>query len=209
MSATGQNRKNIHKRTKGNQPMDRRIQKTRKAIFDAFTLLLSTKSYDKITVRDLTEAANIGRSTFYAHFETKDGLLKAMCVDLFDHVFAADLVAEASHDFSYSQRNAKSMLTHILYHLLDDGARLRKIFACESSDLFWQYFRRPFTELVTEQLLPMANQNALQLPKDLFVDHLTAGFGEVVRWWFKTGLTASPEQVEEYFEITAFPFLKS
>ncbi len=209
MSATGQNRKKIHKMHKGNQWMDRRIQKTRKAIFDAFTVLLSRKSYDKITIRDLIEEANIGRSTFYAHFETKDDLLKAMCVDLFDHVFATDLVAEASHDFSYSQRSAKIMLTHILYHLLDDAIRLRKIFACESSDLFWQYFRRPFTELVTEQLLPMANQNALQLPKDLFVDHLTASFGEVVRWWFKTELTTTPEVVEEYFEITAFPLLKA
>lgn len=188
--------------------MDRRIQKTRKAIFDAFTALLSRKSYDKITIRDLIEEANIGRSTFYAHFETKDHLLNAMCVDLFDHVFAKDLSAEASHDFSFSQRNAKIMLTHILYHLQDDAPRLRKIFACESSELFWQYFRRPFTALVIEQLLPMANQNALQLPKELFVDHLTASFSEVVRWWFKTELTISPEEAEHYFEITVSPLLQ-
>lgn len=187
--------------------MDRRIQKTRNAIFTAFTTLLARKSYDKITIRDLIEEANVGRSTFYAHFETKDDLLNAMCVDLFDHIFATDLKAEESHDFSDSQGNAKIMLTHILYHLLEDAPRLRKIFACESSGLFWQYFRRPFTALVSAYLLPMANQKALQLPQDLLTDHIAASFIEIVRWWFQTDLAASPETVENYFEITVFPLL--
>jgi AcrR family transcriptional regulator len=202
----GQNNKIIHKERK---TMDRRIQKTRKAIFDAFTVMLSRKSYDKITVHDLIEEANIGRSTFYAHFETKDDLLKSMCIDLFEHIFATDLKSEKSHDFSDSQRNAKIMLIHIFYHLLDEAPRLKKIFACESSDLFWQYFRHPFEKLVTDYLLPMTNENAFKLPKELLINHIAASFIEIVRWWFHTDLTDSPETVENYFEITVFPLLKA
>ena len=66
--------------------MDRRQKRTRKAIFIAFNELLSNKAYDKITVQEIISAADIGRTTFYAHFDTKEALLEALCEDLFLHI---------------------------------------------------------------------------------------------------------------------------
>jgi len=100
--------------------MDRRQQKTRDAIFGAFTTLLSSKNYTKITVQEIIDEANIGRSTFYSHFETKDDLLKEMCTDLFNHIFSNGLNTESTHDFSLADGNPNSMITHILYHLRDN-----------------------------------------------------------------------------------------
>ena len=67
--------------------MDRRQLKTRKAVLIAFEDLVSRKRYEQITVQDIIDLADIGRTTFYAHFETKDSVLDAICTDLFSHIF--------------------------------------------------------------------------------------------------------------------------
>ena len=67
--------------------MDRRQLKTRKAVFDAFEKLISEKKDADITVKDIIDAADIGRTTFYAHFKTKESVLEELCADLFDHIF--------------------------------------------------------------------------------------------------------------------------
>ena len=82
------------------------------------TELLSKKSYTKITVQEIINEANIGRSTFYAHFETRDELLKELCTDLFTHVFSQTLSSEHTHDFSASAGDPGAMIVHILYHCL-------------------------------------------------------------------------------------------
>ena len=66
--------------------MERRRKKTRAAILAAFQELLACKRYENITVQDIIDAADVGRSTFYTHFETKDMLLRAMCEDIISHV---------------------------------------------------------------------------------------------------------------------------
>ena len=65
--------------------MDRRQSKTRKAVFNAFVELLSEKGYSNTTIQDIITRADIGRSTFYSHFETKDDLLNALCESIFEH----------------------------------------------------------------------------------------------------------------------------
>ncbi len=55
--------------------LDRRIQKTRSALREAFFELVLTYSYDEIKVADIIEKANVGRSTFYQHYKSKDDIL--------------------------------------------------------------------------------------------------------------------------------------
>lgn len=61
---------------------DRRVGKTRRGLKDALTDLILERGYEAVTVQDIIDRADIGRSTFYAHFIDKDDLLMAILSDL-------------------------------------------------------------------------------------------------------------------------------
>jgi hypothetical protein len=54
---------------------DRRIQKTKQLLADSLSQLMREKEFDTITIQDIVDKANVGRSTFYAHYESKEKLL--------------------------------------------------------------------------------------------------------------------------------------
>ncbi len=61
---------------------DRRVGKTRRALKEALTDLIFEKGYEAVTVQDVIDRADVGRSTFYAHYLDKDDLMTALLRDL-------------------------------------------------------------------------------------------------------------------------------
>lgn len=66
----------MEKHTK--RKIDRRIEKTKQSLYNAFVTLVQKKSYSSITISELTEVANIDRRTFYLHFTCLDDIAKEM-----------------------------------------------------------------------------------------------------------------------------------
>ena len=174
--------------------MDRRQKKTRQAVYDAFTSLLEKKSYSNITVQEIIDEADIGRSTFYAHFETKDDLLRALCAEIFDHVFSEHLTQEESHDFSHNLRDLKSEITHILYHLQDSRKYIRSILSCESGEVFMLSFRTQLEKIFEGELA----HGRSEIPMEYLRDNMVWDFAETVRWWMKHP-HYSPEEISDFF----------
>lgn len=180
--------------------MDRRQQKTRAAIFRAFGILLERKNYNHITVQEIIDEANIGRSTFYAHFETKDELLRAMCTDIFHHVFSEEPSREKSHNFSTGNYNIEQKISHILYHLQDNRKNLKGILSSESGELFLQYFRQYLSEMFRDYII----SQKLPAPQEYVQNHVVCSFAETVRWWITEHSSYEPEEVTSFF-LSAIP----
>lgn len=181
----------------GQNILDRRQQKTRDAIFEAFTRLLAQKSYSRLTVQEIIDEANIGRSTFYAHFESKDELLREMCTDLFAHVFSGSLHSEKTHDFSLKSKDPEAMIAHILYHLRDNKKNILQILGSESGELFTGFFRQYLNQMLSRGLietLPVRD-----VPEDFLINHLSSSFIGMVQWWIANSLEQSPEQLAAWF----------
>ena len=176
--------------------MDRRQRKTREAVFRAFTGLLKEENYSKITVQQIIDRADIGRTTFYTHFETKDALLESFCADIFDHVFSENLYKEKTHDFSHDH-DIRAKLKHILYHLQDHMEYLPGILSGESRDIFMGYFKDRLKELFSCVKAPYE----ASVPHDYMLNHLVSDFAEAVQWWSKNN-QYSPEDISGFFFST-------
>ena len=174
--------------------MDRRQKKTREAIFQAFRTLLEKKKYDSITVQEIIDEANIGRSTFYAHFDTKDELLRALCTDIFHHVFT-ELLPEEEDGNSSRYRNLELKLGHILYHLKENKNNIKGIIAADEDGLFMSYFKQYLIELFTQY----EDIFRVDVPNDFLIHHLVGSFAETVKWWVGEDTKHTPEEVARYY----------
>ncbi len=173
--------------------MDRRQKKTRYAIYSAFTELLKKKAYSKITVQEIIDLADIGRTTFYAHFETKDDLLRNLCSDIFDHVFSEDLGSEKTHDFS-KHHDTRAMITHILYHLQEHMDYLPGILSGESDEIFMGFFKEYLKKLFSQS----GYSEKCSAPREYILNHMVCDFAETIRWWTRNR-QYSPEEISSYF----------
>lgn len=185
--------------------MDRRQQKTRVAIFNAFQTLLETKRYNHITVQDIIDEANVGRSTFYAHFETKDALLKAVCEELFGHIIDSAIDQNHTHGLYSDEQAPQSVFCHLLQHLEKNDNNLLGLLSCESSDLFLRYFKDSLNQLVELQLQRNGYHSNKALPQDFLINHISGSFVELVLWWLQNKKKHTPEELDCYFSAVIEP----
>ena len=185
--------------------MERRRKKTRQAILAAFQSLLANKRYENIIVQDIIEEADVGRSTFYTHFETKDTLLRAMCEDMFAHVLE-DVSDEGSHDFSHDADNPSVIISHMLYHMQDQQKNIRSLLTCESRDLFLRYFREKLSETLTARGHVLLCEH--RLPTDFLINHITGSFVLMVEWWMQGGCRQTPEEMTEMYAAVIAPIFR-
>lgn len=179
--------------------MDRRQQKTRNSIFRAFISLLSEKHFNQITVAEIIEKANVGRATFYSHFETKDFLLKELLKELFEHIFESDEGIENAHSHIFDCDAPDSVFLHLLLHLKNNDNNILELLSCPNNDLFLGYFRENLKELVKNQLSGFKLKKPDNIPYDFWINYISSAFVETIRWWVDGKMTENPETLTDYF----------
>ena len=178
--------------------MDRRQKKTRVSIFTAFCELLSKKHYNQITVGEIIERADIGRATFYAHFETKDYLLKELCEELFCHIFDCTEQGNEKHNHIFSCNAPNSVFLHLIQHLQNNDNNILALLYCDNNDLFLGYFKSNLKELIKRQLHLFPNKTT-NVPIEFWINHISSTFVETVKWWIDNGMKETPYDLSNYF----------
>jgi AcrR family transcriptional regulator len=178
-------------------PTDRRVRRTRELLRRALLSLIQEQGYDRITVQDILERADIGRSTFYAHYRDKDDLLRAGFEDI-----RAALAAE--HDAAEKGTATKveflqpmlAVFRHVGAHRHFWGPLSRK----GGADLVTRILHQSVSDLAREHLrskFPDATANQMQL--EAAIQFLTGACMGVLIWWLEDD--AVPYSAEEIHSI--------
>lgn len=179
--------------------MDRRQRKTREAIFHAFTELLFKKHYNQITVGDIIDCADVGRATFYSHFETKDFLLKAFCKELFCHLFDAQNGTGHDHKHIFDCDSSESVILHLFRHLQKNDNNILTLLSCQNNALFLSYFKSNLENLIENNLSLFESQKRDLVPAPFWKNHIVSTFMGTIEWWIGNAMQESPETITEYF----------
>ncbi len=188
--------------------MDRRQKRTREAIFSAFTELLSKKNYNQISVQDIIDTADIGRTTFYAHFETKDYLLKDLCEELFGHIIDTAMGLPHGHYHYSCGSKTDSVFLHLLRHLQENDRNILELLSSQNNEIFLRFFKSNLKKLIITQYSDTGLLDGCALPRDYLINHISSSFVETVDWWLYHKMEETPEQITEYFLSVIEPILK-
>ena len=86
--------------------MDRRIQKSRQVLFDTFTDLMEKNSFQKISIKMITDTANVNRGTFYLHFKDKNDL-RDQCIEM--HLNTILTMCTGNHSGAFTSKSAMTL----------------------------------------------------------------------------------------------------
>jgi AcrR family transcriptional regulator len=183
------------------------VQKTRKLLQDALVELISEKSFDAVKIQDILDKANVGRSTFYAHYQDKGELLHSCFEEvqkiLEQHTAGLSSGFRKAPDFEYD---------------FDFTLKFFK-FAERNSRLIKAMLKHPgLTGQFVDSLVDLSNgpirthlaqEKNSDIPSEIIIHYFISAFLGTLKWWVSKDMPCTAEEADGYFKQLAQPTMRS
>ena len=207
--------------------VDRRVQKTRKLLQDALIELVTEKSYETVTIQEILDKANVGRSTFYAHFQDKDQLLHSI-LDQLDELFKQHEklfldakknvdnsdVMNLTHQFSptlslfqfigQNHRFFRAMLGHRGYGIFAKPvydyifAHVHGLFTRPIHNDSSTHLHEPFRILGSREISGL-------LESEIAAHYFVSALMGILVWWVEKEMPCTANEIDKLFRQLAIP----
>lgn len=174
---------------------DRRVQKTRKLLKDALISLIIEEGYEAVTIQEILDSANVGRSTFYIHFENKQELLHS-CFEEFHESF--EKYKSSSENFGSSDFILN------LFRLVERNRRLCKALLGRDDMTFFNpihSFIFTYFEASIKKINIYKKQSSLQ--SEMLTCYITSALLGTLRWWVDNDMPYTAEEMDRIFRKLA------
>lgn len=176
---------------------DRRVQRTRTLLREALLALIHERGYDAVTIQEIVDRANIGRTTFYLHYTSKDDLFLD-CHDAILSRFQLNPGAYLSLE-ALSSAEAPAGMVLAYRHLLDARALLAPILQGKDNLLILRRLRDRGAEEMATQLRELVADADSAVPIDLLASYLAGAQIALLQWWLEKRQPYTPEQLAQTF----------
>ncbi|HBU83958.1 MAG TPA: TetR/AcrR family transcriptional regulator [Paenibacillus sp.] len=167
--------------------MDRRIQKSRESIIEAFIQLLSERKFEQITINQIAERANVSRGTVYLHFMDK--------FDLLDQCIKSHLVEMIESSFFCGVTGifpSKEALLHSFRYLKEHALFYGAVLDDQSVPEFRTRLQAALLRGLDKQIdMTGINQGR---NKEIMLQFLASALAGMIEWWITS---AEPYSAEE------------
>jgi AcrR family transcriptional regulator len=184
--------------------VDRRVQRTRNILHEALISLMIEKGYEAITVQDIIDRANVGRSTFYAHYVGKQDLLMSGLKNLSRHLLEHQRAALASKE-SFPEKGFGFSLA-LFEHVHSHRNVYHAIVGRQSGTVVMSELRAMLADLVRNDLKTLSpNERSSDLPRNAVIQFVVGALMSVITWWLDERSKLSPAEANEIFRRLTLP----
>jgi len=184
------------------RPADRRVQKTQQSMRDALVALIREKHYDSIVIKEILDRANIGRSTFYAHFRDKDDLLVNGI---------HDMLRAAPTDGRTEARTPHERLLWFSLPIFEYHDRHRRAggakMGVKGRAVMHEHLRRVLAELVANDVAHPRGRTSVAIPPAVLAQYVASTFILVLNWWIESRSPLTAREVDALFRAFVLPTL--
>lgn len=174
---------------------DRRIQRTCQLLQKALIELLSERKYEEITIQEIVDRANVGRTTFYLHFDSKDDLFMS----------CHDAIATGFHSLhslppeKLISPEAPPEIVAAYEHLFSVRALLDPIFRGKDSQVIQRQIRDQSASTIEANLRARFSETTGAIPIHLLANYLAGAQIALVQWWLEKHQPYTPEALAQTF----------
>ena len=183
---------------------DRRVRRTRTALLHALLSLMIEKGYDAITVQDLIDRADIGRSTFYAHFTDKSDLLHEAMSGL------RAIVEPGPEGPPPDRRRPLPFSLRMFQHVQDQHLLLRALLGHPGASSVLSEIEQILLDVARIELSTLAGPPAtVRVPLDLLARTVVASYLAALTWWVSNDFQHTPDEMNALFQTIVAPGIRA
>jgi AcrR family transcriptional regulator len=175
------------------QKTDRRVERTHQLLTNALVSLIIEKGYEAVTIKDITERANVAYVTFFRHYKDIDELLVTMLEAVVEEIGA--LMEQMNPDFFSGSHVEKGAL--IFKHAAENSRLYRILLSSPGASKIVRRVKEAIAADIVRHCDP-----ALQytVPIEIAANHNAAALLALIEWWLEHDMPYSSERMGEIYE---------